>query len=176
MHKNSRGRPLKFGRPAQLVALTLPQDVVRGLKGIHADPAWAIVSLFETGMRGARRRHPDARANPELLQLPGRRALIVVDPQSCQNLPGVSVIPMAADRAFLALETERGVADLELAILDRLEDPRAASEERRQLRRLRAQLRDWRRSTHLGFSTRSIILVEQRGRETRKSRRTGRPR
>lgn len=176
MRKTPRGRPLKFGRPAQLVALTLPEDVVRWLKGIHADPAWAIVSLFETGMRGARRRHLDARANPELLQLPGRRALIVVNPQSYRNLPGVSVIPMAADRAFLALEAERGIADLELAILDRLEDSRATSEERRQLRRLRAQVRDWRRSKDLGFSTRSIILVEQRGRKTRKSRRTGRPR
>ena len=26
-----RGRPPKFGRPAQLVALTLPQDILRGL-------------------------------------------------------------------------------------------------------------------------------------------------
>lgn len=176
MRKSSRGRPFKFGRPARLVALTLPEDVVRWLKGIHADPAWAIVSLFETGMRGVRRRRSDARANPELLQLPGRRALIVVDPQSYRNLPGVSVIPMAADRAFLALEAERGIADLELAVLDRLEDSRATSEERLQLRRLRAQVRDWRRSKRLGFSTRSIILVEQKSRNRRNSTKTGQPR
>ncbi|HEV8676671.1 MAG TPA: hypothetical protein VGX21_21750 [Methylomirabilota bacterium] len=111
-----------------------------------------------------------------MVGLPGRRALIVVDPQSCRHLRGVSVIPMAADRAFLALEAERGIADLELAIIDRLEDARATSEEREQLRRLRAQVRDWRRSRRLRFSTRSIILVEQRGRETRTSARTGRPR
>lgn len=42
-----RGRPLKFGRPAQLRALTLPLDVVRGLRRIHPDPGWAIVSLYE---------------------------------------------------------------------------------------------------------------------------------
>jgi hypothetical protein len=176
MPESSRGRPLKFGRPARLVALTLPEDVVRWLKGIHADLAWAIVSLFEAGTRGSRRRQPEARPNPELARLPRGRALIVVDPESCRHLPGVAVIPMAADRAFLALEAERGIADLELAIIDRLEDSRATSEERAQLRRLRGQVREWRRSKRLRFSTRSIILVEQRGRETRTPARTGRPR
>ena len=42
-----RGRPLKFGRPARVLALTLPHDVVSALQRIHPDPAWAIVSLFE---------------------------------------------------------------------------------------------------------------------------------
>jgi hypothetical protein len=176
MHKSSRGRPFKFGRPAQLLALTLPEDVVRWLKGIHADPAWAIVSLFESGRHGVRHRHLDVRANPELLQLPGRRALIVVDPHSYRSLPGVSVIPMGSNRAFLALEGERGIADLELAVLDRLEDSRASSGERLKLRRLRAQVRDWRRSKQLAFSRRSIILVEQKSQKPRNRAHSGQPR
>jgi hypothetical protein len=172
--QNSRGRPLKFGRPARLVALTLPEDVVRWLHGIHPDPAWAIVSLHESGIRGSRRRHPRPGAVPGLAQLPGRRALIVVDPHSCRNLSGVSVIPMGTDRAFLALEGDRGLADLELAILDRLDDPRVAAEERQGLRRFRTQLRDWRRSSRLRFSTRSIILVEENRRGARSPRKPGR--
>jgi hypothetical protein len=115
MTPRRRGRPLKFGRPAQLLTITLPHDVVAWLQGIHADPAWAIVSLYNRlvppGSRAPRR----ARPRVELAGLAGRRALIVVDPSTYRSLPGVSVIPMAAGRAFLALEPGRGVADLEQA-------------------------------------------------------------
>lgn len=114
----ARGRPPKFGRPAQLLALTLPEDVVRWLKGIHPDPAWAIVTLFE---RSAHRGHPrQPRTTPpvELAEMSARRALIVVDPRSIRSVPGVSVIPVAAGRAFLAFDPGRGLADLELAAVD----------------------------------------------------------
>jgi hypothetical protein len=97
----------------------------------------------------------------ELAQLSGRRALIVVDPTLYRSLPGVAVIPMAPGRAFLALETGRGIADLELAILDRIENPVTDARERKELAALRRQLKSWRRSRDLRFSTRSIILVEQ---------------
>jgi hypothetical protein len=162
MRKPARGRPLKFGRPAQLVALTLPHDVVRGLRGMHPDPAWAIVSLVQKAGRGeAPSPSGTKRVAFELAQLSGRRALIVVDPTIYRRLPGVSVIPMAPRRAFLALEAGRGIADLELAVLDRIEHPGIDGRERKELVALRRQLRSWRRSRHLCFSTRSIILVEQ---------------
>ena len=51
MSPKARGRPLKFGRPARLLALTLPDDVVKGLRRIHPDPGWAIVSLYEKAAR-----------------------------------------------------------------------------------------------------------------------------
>ena len=37
-----RGRPPKFGRPAQLVTLTLPEDVISWLSTIDPDLGWAI--------------------------------------------------------------------------------------------------------------------------------------
>jgi hypothetical protein len=161
MTARRRGRPLKFGRPAQLLTVTLPQDVVGWLQGIHPDPAWAIVSLYNRlvhpGSRAARR----ARPRVELAGLTGRRALIVVDPAIYRSLPGVAVIPVAAERAFLALETGRGVADLELAILDRVEDRRTAPAERRNLEALLREVRGWRRSRGYRFSSRSIIIVER---------------
>jgi hypothetical protein len=157
-----RGRPLKFGRPSQLLTVTLPHDVVGWLKGIHHDPAWAIVSLY--GRQAHRGRQPRRRAVPrvELAGLTGRRALIVVDPSIYRSLPGVSVIPVAAGRAFLALDAGRGVADLELAILDRIENRRTAAPERRALETLLGEVRGWRRSRGYRFSIRSIIVVEQR--------------
>ncbi|HEV8676661.1 MAG TPA: hypothetical protein VGX21_21700 [Methylomirabilota bacterium] len=157
--------------------MTLPDDVVRWLTAIHVDPAWAVVSLFEQATRRPSRRNAAMRPQPQLAHLGGRRALIVVDPGSCRNLSGVSVIPMAADRAFLALDGQRGLADLELTILDRLDDPRTDPAERRELNGLRRQLREWRRSPRLRFSTRSIILVEGVGREIGTTRgRVKRPR
>jgi hypothetical protein len=173
-----RGRPYKFGRPAQLLAMTLPDDVVRWLTAIHVDPARAVVSLFEQATRHhPSRRNAAMRRRPQLAHLGGRRALIVVDPGAYRSLSGVSVIPMAADRAFLALDGQRGLADLELTILDRLDDPRADPAERRELNGLRRQLREWRRSPRLRFSTRSIILAEGVGRERGTTRdRAGRPR
>ena len=154
------GRPLKFGRPAQLLTVTLPDDVVRWQKAIHPDPAWAIVSLFEKSIRGSRPHHRVRRRKVELAQLSGRRALIVVDPHSYRSLPGVSVIPVAAGRAFLALEDGRGFADLELSVLDRIEDLRTDAAERKEFQALLREIRSWRRSRRYRFSTRSIIVVE----------------
>ncbi len=42
-----RGRPPKFGRPSEVVALTLPEEVVSGLRRLHPDLAWAVVTLVE---------------------------------------------------------------------------------------------------------------------------------
>ena len=49
-----RGRPLKFGRRAQLVTLTLPDDVVQWLQSVDEDLAWAVVKLFERSAKGGR--------------------------------------------------------------------------------------------------------------------------
>jgi hypothetical protein len=151
-----RGRPPKFGRPAQLVTLTLPRDVLDWLKTLHADPAWAIVKLFE---RSARRTLRTA-SMAELAQLPGRRALILVNADALKRLPGVSVIPLADGRGFLALEAGRGVADLEIAVIDGLEAPSATPAERAALQELRARLREWRQSG-LRFESRAIILAQR---------------
>src|SRR5262245_38329777 len=72
--RGKRGRPSKFGRPSQVVALTLPDEVVRGLRRIDEDIAWAIVHMFEQDAAPAQAQHggqPDA----ELVAIGDRRSL-----------------------------------------------------------------------------------------------------
>jgi len=158
--RGKRGRPPKFGRPAQVVALTLPEEVVAGLKRIDDDIAWAVVRLYE---REARRRAPAARPERtvvELVRIADRRSLIVVNRAEFTRLPGVTIVPVSATRAFLALEPGLGMSELELAVSDRLKEATVDEREQRALLRLRAQLRRWRRDRGLRFHTRAIIEVE----------------
>jgi hypothetical protein len=155
-----RGRPPKFGRPARLLAVTLPDDVVEWLQEINPDPAWAIVSLFEHEHRRAHARettHPDV----QLVEIGPRRALIVVPQAAFVALPGVSVVPLGAGRAFLALEPGKGITELELAVVDRLDEADLDESEERILTSLRRHLREWRQDKSLNFSARSIIVVER---------------
>jgi hypothetical protein len=87
----------------------------------------------------------------------------------------VSVVPVAAGRAFLAFEEGRGLADLEVAASDRLRDRKASPAVRKELIVLQRQMRDWRRSRRLRFSTRSIIIVERVNGARRKRRQQARP-
>jgi hypothetical protein len=152
-----RGRPLKFGRPTQLLTISLPADVVAWLKRLDPDPAWAIVSLFER----ATKKTTDKMRTAELVQLPGKRALILVRPDVFAGLAGVSVVPLSDGRGFLALESGRGVADLEVAVVDKLDAPTLSAEQRAALTEVRQLLREW-RLQGLCFISRSILVVEQR--------------
>jgi hypothetical protein len=155
-----RGRPPKFGSPGQVVAITLPQDVVRGLKRVHADLAWAIVRLFQK--RSQRPPTPRAStADSELVSVASGKSLIVVNRDVFKELPGVNMIPLHGDRAFLALDPDAGVADLELAIVDRMGKRDITPRERTALAELRAHLRRWRRDPGLRCRIRSIIVVER---------------
>lgn len=153
-----RGRPLKFGRPTQLLTISLPADVVAWLRRLDPDPAWAIVTLFE---RATKKASGPART-AELVQLPGKRALILVRPDVFAGLSGVSVVPLSDGRGFLALDSGRGIADLEVAVVDRLDVPTLGEEQRTALGEVRQLLRDWRHQG-LQFVTRSILVVEQQG-------------
>jgi len=159
--RRKRGRPPKFGQPSQVVALTLPQNVVAGLRRIHEDIAWAIVRLFEQEPRrpAPRADQPEA----ELVSAGDGQSLIAVNRRVIRQLPGVQIIPLQGTRAFLALEPPRGLADLEVAVIDRLEDRRLKGAERRAVEQLRSQLRRWRRDRALRFSTRTIIVVDRGG-------------
>ena len=173
--RRKRGRPSKFGRPSQVIALTLPEAVIQGLRGIDADLGWAIVRLFERDTPAAppavNGRSPEA----ALVAIGDGRSLIVVNRTMLRHLPGVHIIPLSDTRAFLALEHGRGMPDLELAVIDRLEHGRIGSREREALELLRAKLREWRQDRRLTFSTRAIIEVERTPREHRpRPRRAGR--
>jgi hypothetical protein len=157
---NGRGRPSKFGRPSQVVALTLPDEVIRGLRKVHPDVGWAIVTLFEKSPAGASAK-AESQPDVELVTIADRRSLIVVNRAVVKSLPGINIIPLHGNRAFLALDLSRGTPDLELAVIDRLEDPSVGARERKALRELRSQLRAWRHDSTLRFHTRAIIVVER---------------
>jgi len=152
-----RGRPLKFGRPAKLVTMTLPDDVVTWLASVDADLGWAVVKLHERSVKTERKRQNHL---ADLVQLPGHRALILVQPEPFQNLKGISIIPLADGRGFLALDAGKGVADLELAVIDRLDAKGLATAERESLQFLRRQLRQW-REEGTDFESRSIIVAKR---------------
>ena len=165
--RGKRGRPPKFGRRGQVVAITLPEEVVLGLRKLHPDLAWAIVTLFKktAKSRTVSRQTAD---EAELVAVGGQRSLIVVPRQLFLDLdlPGVNILPLHDDRAFLALQPGRGMSDLELAVHDRLSEPLIGRRETKALKRLRAQLRAWRTDRRLRFETRAIIVIE-RGRAGR---------
>jgi hypothetical protein len=163
-----RGRPPKFGRAAELVALTLPRDVVEWLRSLNHDPAWAIVSLFDRSAKRSQSRDVPRRET-ELVSVGRRCWLIVVNQKSIKTLPGVSLIPLSSGWSFLALEPGKSIADLEVAVVDQLEERSLAESKRNVLTELRRQLREWRQDRSLSFRTRSIIVVERRGTRRPKS-------
>jgi hypothetical protein len=119
------------------------------------------VQLFEKNARRNGHTHPQPRADSELLDVAARRSLIVVNREVFKELPGVNLIRLPDNRAFLALEPGQGAADLELAVIDRMAQPSLAPREKAALSDLRARLRQWRRDPALNCKTRSIILVER---------------
>lgn len=154
-----RGRPHKYGRPSQVVAVTLPQEIIETLRASHSDLGWAIVKLVEkTAGRSVRPPAADVQ-DVQLVEIGGGASLIVVNPALIQRLPTVQMVPLSDHEAFLALQPGRGMADLEIAIIDQLERLKVGTPERLATERLREQLRAWRRDTKLVFQPRSIILV-----------------
>ena len=150
-----------------MVAITLPEEVVLGLRRLHPDLAWAIVTLFKKTAK-SRTFSPRPADEAELVAVGGHRSLIVVPRQlfADLDLPGVNILPLHDDRAFLALQPGRGMADLELAVHDRLGEPSLGRREATALKRLRAQLKAWRTDRNLRCETRAIIVIE-RGRSRR---------
>jgi len=152
-----RGRPQKFGRAAQLISLTLPADVLEWLTTMDDDIGWAIVKLHERAMKP---RGDDCDV-AQLVRFPGERALILVRATLFKDMPGVSLIPLSDGRAFLALEQGKGVADLELCVLDRLDSKKIDAAERTALNKLRQLLKQWRQDG-VRFESRSIVVAHQR--------------
>lgn len=169
---NRRGRPPKFGCRGQVVAITLPEDVVSGLRKLHPDIARAIVGLFGNLSPARNASRP---ADAELVAVGGGRSLIVVSREPFHDLPGVTFIPLDDERAFLALEAGRGMSDLELVVIDRLAAASLGGRERQALEGLRRLLRQSRGDKALRCETRAIIVLERVNGSARR-RRTARPR
>ena len=159
MKNATRGRPLKYGRPAQLVAITLPEDTLDELRQIDADIGRAIVILVNA-VAGS---HEVATSRPIVTyeKVGRRRSLIVVDRDAVKGVPGCELIPISDDRAFLALADGSRLPDLELAILDRLSDHGVTGRQREGLEALRHALMDCRRAEDVEVEPRSIFVVEK---------------
>jgi hypothetical protein len=162
MRKPARGRPLKFGRPARLVAVTLPEDTISELQQIDRDIGRAIVLLVDA-VAGARETAP-ARPIVTYEKVGRRRSLIVVDRDALKGVPGCELIPISEERAFLAVAEGQGLSDLELAILDRLADHTVTGRQREGLDALRRALMECRRANDIEVEPRSIFVVEKSSR------------
>lgn len=155
------GRPPKFGRPARLVAVTLPHDVVDWLGSVDLDIGRAIVRLKDMlADKGPRDAAPLAPA-AELVDVGEGRALIVVEPTLVRGLAGVAAIPFGEERAFLALEPSWTMADLELSVVDALDHRIADDKRRASLAEFRDRLRAWRTGRAVTLETRTIIVARR---------------
>jgi hypothetical protein len=152
-----RGRPRKFGRPAEPVTITLPDDIVQALRADDPDLSRAIVRLVEVA-RPARVRRP-----PVELTHYGHSAVIVVTPRTAiKRLPGVALVPLPDGRALISLGQEVGVAEFEVMVRDALDADDVTAPDRAVLESLRDILREARRSRRIKLRERSIIVLESR--------------
>jgi hypothetical protein len=157
-----RGRPPKYGRPARLVAVTLPHDVVDWLASLDADVGRAIVRLHDVQARRESRSERPQAPGAEFVDVGDAGGLIVVDPKLVRGLAGIAAIPFGEGRAFLALDPSWNLADLELSIVDALDRGVADAARRTALLRFRDQLREWRNDRSLALEARSIIVAGRR--------------
>jgi len=157
--KLRRGRPPKYGQPGQVVAVTLPQRVVRSLERVHSDLGWAIVTLVEKN--AAAHLYDESILDVQLVEVGADEFLIVVSSAMFHNLPGVQLVPLSATQSFLAFEPGRGINDLAVACADRLEQLRGPSRERRAVAHLAAEVRRWRRDSQVTAESRGIIILSR---------------
>lgn len=160
-----RGRPPKYGRPARLVAVTLPHDVLDWLATVDPDVGRAIVRLHDDEQGGQARAPHRERADAELVDVGEGRALIIVNPDLVRGLAGVAAIPFGADRAFLAFEPSWTMADLELSVVDTLDRGGVDEQRRERLLRFRDLLRAWRVDRTMSVDARAIIVVHRAARK-----------
>jgi hypothetical protein len=132
---------------------------------VHTDLGWAIVRLVEKSSRAgpphAAGKHA-AGKDVRLVEVADGQFLIVLNSAVFHSLPGVQMIPLSGTQAFLTLEPGRGITDLELAVLDRLEQLKTPGPERSAIASLGQQLRRWRRDPNLQSHVRSMLIVTKR--------------
>jgi hypothetical protein len=168
--KPRRGRPPKYGRPSQVVTVTLPADVLVRLSAIDADIGRAIVALVE---RDGPVRSRVARAAEVAVY--GNHAVIVVTPtRALKRLEGVQLVPVGNGRALISLQDRNSIWRLELNIRDTMDRADVSPKEREALGLLADILRDARRSRGVAINERSIIVLEsKRHRQHNGRNRTG---
>lgn len=157
LRSTPRGRPLKFGRPARSITLTLPDDAIAALRARDRDIGRAIVSLL-AGTEETRTATPSV----ELHQT-GQRAVIVTKPVDVlRRLPGVELVSLGdPNRALIAFDAGTlTVSAFELHVQDLLDGPPLPADDADVVERLAVILRDARRSKGRSLSEASIIVLD----------------
>lgn len=152
----SRGRPLKFGRPAHSVTVTLPDDIVTALRARNRDLGRAIVGLLPEASR------LEPPGPPVVLHQTGRRAVIVVKPVAAlRRIPGVDLISLGdADRALIALRGEMTPSAFELRVQDLLDGPPLPADQAEVISQIAAILREARRTAGRRVAEETIMVLE----------------
>jgi len=149
----TRGRPPKFKEPSQRVTLTLPSRLVDLLRAEDPDLSRAVSNGLDP--------HPvPRRLIVDVMRVGRRESLIIIHPTLLPTLRDCSFIRLAADRAFIALKPSGTLADLALAVADRLEDADITRQQRTALRALRRVLRTWRLDRKVNVTHKAIVILD----------------
>jgi hypothetical protein len=149
----TRGRPPKFKEPSQRVTLTLPSRLVDLLRAEDPDLSRAVSNGLDP--------HPVPRKLiVDVMRVGRRESLIIINPTLLPTLRDCSFIRLAADRAFIALKPSGTLADLALAVADRLEDADITRQQRTALRALRRVLRTWRLDRKVNVTHKAIVILD----------------
>jgi hypothetical protein len=151
-----RGRPLKFGRPARSITVTLPNDALVALRARNRDIGRAIVDLVARGRRAG----PAERA--VVLHQTGRRAVIVIRPvDALRRLPGVELVSLGdSHRALIAFTAGLTVPAFELRVQDLLDGPPLPGADAEVVSQLAALLREVRRTAGRSLTEATIMVLD----------------
>jgi hypothetical protein len=139
--------------------------VLARLAAVHADLGRAIVAMTE---RDGRTRVPPPRSAE--VSVFGNQAVIVVNPaRALKRLPGVGLVPLGNGRALISLDDQYPISRLELDVRDALDQRDLTTVDRELLESIGAILRDARRSPHMTIKPRTIIVLERRRQQRRRS-------
>jgi hypothetical protein len=149
----TRGRPPKFKEPSQRVTLTLPSRLVDLLRTEDQDLSRAVTNELDP--------HPVPRKLiVDVMRVGRRESLIIINPTLLPSLRDCSFIRLAPDRAFIALKPSGTLADLALAVADRLEDADVTRQQKAALRALRRALRTWRLDRKVKVTHKAIVILD----------------
>ena len=151
-----RGRPLKFGRPARAVTLTLPVDVLEALRAIHRDIGRAVVRAMEHLVVEPVR-------SAGLVSFGDQAAIMVPPTRNLRERVGIDLVPLAEDRSLLSFDESLPIADIELRIGEALADPAVGVEDRAVFEAAAETLRTARRDGQTMLPGRSIVVLQRAG-------------
>ena len=135
------------------MTLTLPSRLVDLLRAEDPDLSRAVSNGLEPNP-------VPRRLIVDVMRVGRRESLIIINPTLLPTLRDCSFIRLAADRAFIALKPSGTLADLALAVADRLEDADITRQQRTALRALRRVLRTWRLDRKVNVTHKAIVILD----------------